>query len=89
MSPSMERDIDRAALLLLHGVTGDINASAIARGTGLVSKTVDRTLMRMQRHVDGGELPAHADGGESRERVLLYIFRRLNAHVVLGPEDRE
>ena len=67
--------LDEAALILLRGVSG-ANALEIARGSGVSSTTVERYL-------NGVSTPRPA----TLDQIYLFIWRRLNAHLLLTPDE--
>lgn len=68
--------IDDAARILIVGICGP-NLVEIARGSGVPRSTVERYLagLPVRRRAD--------------ERIRTFVWRRLNAHLLLAPSDRD
>ena len=67
--------LDEAAKILLTGVCGP-NALEIARETGIPRNTVSRYLEGADAH----------DG--TRYKIYTFIWRRINAHLLISEADR-
>lgn len=69
--------LDEAARVLLQGITG-CNISEVQRGAGLTSRNA------VTRYLEGKD--EHRDGSD-REKILVYIWRKLNAHVLIELDE--
>lgn len=73
-----ERAVEQAMCVLLEGVCG-ANPSEISRETGLSRTAVHNFL-------DGDR--RFRTSAEARDALAEFIWRRLNAHLLLTDEDR-
>jgi hypothetical protein len=68
--------LDDAARILLNGITG-CNDSTISKETGVSRQSVARYM------TEGAEGVVE----DTAERIRLFVWRRLNAHLLLSSED--